>query len=162
MANRKKLYFDFIMTLVPTTGKTLRFRATAGSVATANAARNNGNNTARGGDFLDSLNALQGSSPSRLKLLNETEVGIQVSQASRAGLPIKPVLISARFVDANGMNVMSYLTVGGSIATKAGQSSVFSRDFGVLLSFVAIGTSTSALATVRGVLVLQREHSMDI
>lgn len=164
MANRRKLYFDFLFTSVPTTGKVLRLRATAGAANSAAGV------VARNGDFLESLQALAGGSGSatsnnaRRQLVNETQLNINQTQNSRnpGNLPSRGIRLEAYFSNASGATALAYLTVGGNVAAKLGHSSVFTRDFSVLLKAFAVGTSTALVNTVRGVLVAQREHSMDV
>ncbi|MBV8722260.1 MAG: hypothetical protein JO277_08930 [Candidatus Eremiobacteraeota bacterium] len=159
---RKKLYFDFAITgsatrqIFPVT----QFRAGVTCPE-------------RFGGFLDALEALTASSNAGAKARNEVSAWAMIANKgdALAAVTIAPVMID--FIGPTsgngpgGITRLPYLTVGGNnLGEKCGQSAIFGtagveRHFAIRVrrGNVAPGGSTS---TVRGVLYVARQHSIEV
>lgn len=159
---RRKLYFDF--SIAPTATRAVfpctQFRAgvTVGD---------------RYGAVLDRFEALTGSSPMRTKEQREvTAWAVAVGDAVNSE-PLTFAAAAALYVDfvgatigngaAGGISRLPFLTVGGTVFQKAGQSAVFGttgilRDFAVRVRRPSANTGV----TMHGVIYVQRQHSMEV
>ena len=158
---RKKLYFDFAISSTATRAifPCTQFRAglTCGDRYAA---------------VLDRLEALTGSSNIRTKEQREvTAFAIPVGNATSSA-PITFGAAAALYVDfigatsgngTGGISRLPFLTIGGPVFQKAGQSAVFGttgiiRDFAVR---VRRPNATTGV-TIHGVVYVQRQHAMEV
>lgn len=156
---RKKLYFDLNFT-----GTRQIFLCTQFRAGVTIAERYNG--------AMQGLLACTGGSPARLKAENEVTVWALPAGLTNAALATSLTSVAAPlWVDiigptigngTGGITRLPYLTVGATVFQKAGQSAVFGttgspRHFAVRVR--RTGTNTT---TIRGVVYVQRQHSIEV
>lgn len=156
---RKKLYFDLAFTGTRQIVLCTQFR----TGVTINE-RFNG--------ALQALEALTGSSSGVSKAQREVEARFVPAGLTNAALATSLTSVAAPFwLDfigatigngTGGISRLPYLTVGGTVFQKAGQSAVFGTT-GILRHFAVrvrrTGTNTT---TVRGTLYVGRQHSIEV
>lgn len=164
-AQRKKLYFDIHLTSFTTAGelKTAIMPLTAGASSAAVGGATIV--TERNGDFLAAFAALTASSTAARRKLNEIEaIFIPTHTNPLTGRGAVNVLLD--FIGSTGAaTAIAYQSTvggGGAVAAKAGNSAVFSTNVRLRMRAWGAFSTNVAVNTLRGVIIAQREHSMDI
>lgn len=156
---RRKLYYDFSIgggatrAIVPVT----QFRAglTCGD---------------RYGAVLSRLEALTGSSPVANKERNAVMAWAALAGNSQAGNTITSVgaPVWVDFIGAtsgNGTGAITrlpYFTVGGTLFQKPGQEAIYGTAGSIRDIAIRVRRTGTGATTLRGVLYVQRQHSMEV
>ena len=151
---RRKLYFD-VFVASPGTGAI--FACTQPLARPTWAAQYSRERTH---SYLDSLPALTGSAPFSMRARNETSAWFVRTTACGALLG-QQAMVGTFFVGWVSQTVtgtkLPFLTVGGVVAAKAGQSSVFTRDFAIRLQRL-----NNITGDIKGMIYVQRQHSVEV
>ena len=109
--------------------------------------------------YLDSLPALTGGAAFSMRARNETTAWF-VSTTACPAILSRQAKVASFFVEWTQVNLgtkLAFLTPGGVVAAKAGQSSVFTRNFAVRLQRI-----NNTNGAVKGMIYVQRQHSIEI
>jgi hypothetical protein len=155
----KKLYFDVLLTATRSSQSFLCTQFTAGTPGD------------RYGSLLKALEACTASTPAGVRQQRAVGAWFAASFYGPQNTTTAQPRVTTTFVQptANGNNLsltsLPYVTSGGTVANKIGQTATDSVTSGVLRHFGVQVSKTNlpgGTVSVRGVLYVQRQHSIEV